>query len=311
MERVRCVGNDHPLRSTSTSTSISQSSSSIAGRAATTDFSSSRSSNVSHSHSHNLKLKEEEDEDNYIYRTPSRLSDAASLIQRAAKTALLDEATPTSPYEDTPASSSSSHIIRNNMRSLETPSLPAIPDEQDRKRFIGCLAAVLSSMYDYESYELSSPSRIENETTNSNPNNNNNNNNNDSNNINEVLNNNDVSGFFDFYESDDDDDDDDDDDHDHDDESIDVLPSQRNNNGNNNNNNRKIRTEDNDNNNNNNNRSLLSKASSTDTTDNFYSRRCQSFDSMGGIYYDCYNNIDGKRINNNSTVVNENDKVNE
>eukprot|EP00536_Pseudo-nitzschia_multiseries_P004020 jgi/Psemu1/323272/estExt_fgenesh1_pg.C_650002 len=41
-----------------------------------------------------------------------------------------------------------------NMKSLEAPSMPAIPDEQDRKRFVGCLAAVLSSMYDYESYEL-------------------------------------------------------------------------------------------------------------------------------------------------------------
>ncbi|MGK3734196.1 MAG: hypothetical protein ACI90V_001033 [Bacillariaceae sp.] len=237
MERVRCTGNDHPLRSPAPSQS------SIAGRTTTTMDISSRSSNVSHIHSH------KENEDYYKYRTPTRLSDAASLIQRAAKSALLDEATPTSPYTPSP--------LTTNMRSLETPSLPAIPDEQDRKRFIGCLAAVLSSMYDYESYELS-PSRKESETTtNTDKNTNTNNNINININIdNEGSNINDISGFFDFYESSDDDDD-------YDDESIDVLVSQN-------------ITKDNYN------RSLLSKVSSTDTTDNFYSRRCQSFESMGG-----------------------------
>ena len=37
-----------------------------------------------------------------------------------------------------------------DLASLQTETLPAIPDEQDRKRFIGCLAAILSSSYDYD-----------------------------------------------------------------------------------------------------------------------------------------------------------------
>ncbi|GKY99413.1 hypothetical protein MPSEU_000896000 [Mayamaea pseudoterrestris] len=41
-----------------------------------------------------------------------------------------------------------------SLRSLQTKRLPAIPDEQDRKRFIGCLAAVLASTYDYEELDL-------------------------------------------------------------------------------------------------------------------------------------------------------------
>jgi hypothetical protein len=36
------------------------------------------------------------------------------------------------------------------LASLQTQTFPAIPDEQDRKRFIGCLAAILSSSYDYD-----------------------------------------------------------------------------------------------------------------------------------------------------------------
>lgn len=36
------------------------------------------------------------------------------------------------------------------LASLQTQTLPAIPDEQDRKRFIGCLAVVLASSYDYD-----------------------------------------------------------------------------------------------------------------------------------------------------------------
>jgi hypothetical protein len=89
---------------------------------------------------------------NFVARSP-----AASLIQSAARSALLDEATPSStvisddasevmsghhrqPYQSSPA----------HLSSLQTPTLPALPNEQDRRRFIGCLAAVLASSYDYD-----------------------------------------------------------------------------------------------------------------------------------------------------------------
>ena len=38
----------------------------------------------------------------------------------------------------------------NNLQSLQTETLPALPQEQDRKRFVGCLAAVLASAYDWD-----------------------------------------------------------------------------------------------------------------------------------------------------------------
>jgi len=287
MERVRYIDNDHPLHLPSSSPTPMLSSrkknhhdddnhndpqrgreeqrkespynwnslSSTAGTA-TTNISSS-----SISHNHNLNKNDD--------RTPIHLSDAASLIQRAAKSALLDESTPTrstifssddasdidvdididnQDYEydyDNDAdgvaahSQSPSSSPLTNMRSLETPSLHAIPDEQDRKRFVGCLAAVLSSMYDYESH--GSPKQKTSTNTTTKINNNNVNDGND----------NDVSGFFDFYESSDDDDDDE-----YVEESIISKNSTTN-------------------------ASLLLTSPSSDTTDNFYSRRCQSFESMG------------------------------
>jgi len=103
------------------------------------------------------------------YRAATGGSDTHSLIQRAARSALLDDVTPTgstilsaddvSDDEDDCPNALGTMLVGKtlpNIRSLEKPSLPAIPDEQDRKRFVGCLAAVLSSMYDYESYELQS-----------------------------------------------------------------------------------------------------------------------------------------------------------
>ena len=36
------------------------------------------------------------------------------------------------------------------LRSLQRKTIPPIPDEQDRKRFVGCLAAVLACAYDYD-----------------------------------------------------------------------------------------------------------------------------------------------------------------
>ena len=37
-----------------------------------------------------------------------------------------------------------------SLKSLQKQALPILPDEQDRKRFVGCLAAVLASLYDYD-----------------------------------------------------------------------------------------------------------------------------------------------------------------
>ena len=126
------------------------------------------------------------------YQTATGGSDTHSLLQRAARSALLDDVTPTgstiltaddaSDDDDDHPNATGSALggqILPNIRSLEKPSLPAIPDEQDRKRFVGCLAAVLSSMYDYESYELLSENASDSQNEQDN----------------------DVSGFFDFYES--------------------------------------------------------------------------------------------------------------
>jgi hypothetical protein len=202
--------------------------------------------------------------------------DTHSLIQRAARSALMDDVTPTGSTifssgdasdeeeEDYPnnANANASESTRRgggggqqqqrpplpNIRSLEKPSLPAIPDEQDRKRFVGCLAAVLSSMYDYESYELKSEKGSSS----------NNQNENESETENE--NENDVSGFFDFYESSDDE------------ESIGISSSTRNK--------KKDNMTEARNNTINTKASLLSPTPSTDTTENFYSRRCKSFESL-------------------------------
>jgi hypothetical protein len=37
-----------------------------------------------------------------------------------------------------------------SLQSLQQATLPVLPDEQDRKRFVGCLAAVIVSMYEYD-----------------------------------------------------------------------------------------------------------------------------------------------------------------
>ena len=159
----------------------------------------------------------------------------------AARTALLDDVTPTGStiLTSDDASDEGDDYPGGkpipNIRSLEKPSLPAIPDEQDRKRFVGCLAAVLSSMYDYESYELQSDK-----------------------NSTKSINENEVSGFFDFYES-------------SDEESIDGSSSLK-------------EKRNSANNAKESNVSMLSSTPSidtTDTTNNFYSRTCQSFESVG------------------------------
>ena len=238
---------------------------------------------------------------NNRYRTPTRLSDTDthSLIKRAARSALLDEVTPTGstifssgdPSDDededyshkgsgvpSKSASASGGKPMPSMQSLENPSMPAIPDEQDRKRFVGCLAAVLSSMYDYESYELLSKEKKKiNKNSNSDSNNHGRN---ENYNNNDMDNDNDVSVFFDFYESDDEDQDD----------FFLPLTSKSKSNDNNDEYNHNNGQKDDDSKSNNDSFDtgedestplLLSPAPSADTTDNFYSRRCQSFESLG------------------------------
>lgn len=183
----------------------------------------------------------------YGERVPNDEVDTRSVIQRAARTALLDDVTPTGSTifssgdasdDDDDHSNNVSGIERSlsNIRSLETPSLPALPDEQDRKRFVGCLAAVLSSIFDYESHEVLAEQRSidQNDTENE------------------------VSGFFDFYESSDDE------------ESAEgSSPSRNKSKHNNKKGDRSTST------------AGLSQTASSDTSDNFYSSTCKSFESIG------------------------------
>lgn len=78
-----------------------------------------------------------------------RSSYAASLVQSAAKS-LLDTSTSLVSDDDDLSSVSQGGIVSPTLRSLERKTLPALPDEQDRKRFIGCLAAILASSYEYD-----------------------------------------------------------------------------------------------------------------------------------------------------------------
>ena len=86
-------------------------------------------------------------------RTP-----AASLIQSAARS-LLDNLTPSTIFSDERSENLScadgtignlEYASSPTLRSLAVETLPGIPDEQDRRRFIGCLAAILASAFDYE-----------------------------------------------------------------------------------------------------------------------------------------------------------------
>ena len=101
-------------------------------------------------------------------------SPAASLIQSAARSILDNEtATPSTIVSDDASenfSCADGTLGKRNTRrghfapslnSLQIETLPAIPDEQDRKRFVGCLAAVLASSYDYdENDEGATPEEI-------------------------------------------------------------------------------------------------------------------------------------------------------
>eukprot|EP00977_Amphora_coffeiformis_P008609 scaffold1953_cov176-Amphora_coffeaeformis.AAC.27 len=76
--------------------------------------------------------------------------DAALLLQSAARS-VLDSDGVTSPSNASDTSSrQGSPATPAALSSLQKERLPAMPDEQDRKRFIGCLAAVLASSYDFD-----------------------------------------------------------------------------------------------------------------------------------------------------------------
>lgn len=72
-------------------------------------------------------------------------SPAASLIQSAARSVLDDLKASSNDGRATISPSSSPAL-----QSLQIETLPAIPDEQDRRRFIGCLAAILFYAFDYD-----------------------------------------------------------------------------------------------------------------------------------------------------------------
>ncbi|KAL7575719.1 hypothetical protein ACA910_003053 [Epithemia clementina (nom. ined.)] len=74
------------------------------------------------------------------------------LIQSAARSVLDGASQSSTPMSDDGSESALTASIKPapSLESLETKPLPPMPDEQDRKRFIGCLAAVLASAYDYD-----------------------------------------------------------------------------------------------------------------------------------------------------------------
>lgn len=80
----------------------------------------------------------------------------ASLVQSAAKAVLDTSTSMVSDDDDDVTSVTSEDGIPHSrsadatLESLMAETLPAMPNEQDRKRFIGCLAAVLASSYEYD-----------------------------------------------------------------------------------------------------------------------------------------------------------------
>jgi Protein of unknown function (DUF726) len=75
-----------------------------------------------------------------------------SLLQSAAKSVLETSASMVSDGDDNSIDSARprSPLISPTLRSLQTKTIPAFPGEDDRKRFIGCLAAILASAFDYD-----------------------------------------------------------------------------------------------------------------------------------------------------------------
>lgn len=78
----------------------------------------------------------------------------ASLVQSAAKS-VLDTSTSMLSDDDATSVTSDGGIPQSRtadatLESLKTETLPGIPSDEDRKRFVGCLAAVLASSYEYD-----------------------------------------------------------------------------------------------------------------------------------------------------------------
>lgn len=147
MERVSA--DDHPLSTVGRSSLRSNATG--PGRAAS-QAGTSNSEHRTHAH--------------YQSRTPS-----ASLIQSAVRS-VLDDATPSTIVSDDrseggsfvdvdPVASGYSYTSSPALDSLKIERLPPIPDTQDRKRFIGCLAAVLASAYDYDEPDCQTMSDVE------------------------------------------------------------------------------------------------------------------------------------------------------
>jgi len=74
--------------------------------------------------------------------------DAKSLIKTVTKS-ILDAESP-SNFTDSDEETDSDEDFSPSLASLATELLPPLPDEQDRKRFVGCLAAVLAQTYHYD-----------------------------------------------------------------------------------------------------------------------------------------------------------------
>lgn len=75
--------------------------------------------------------------------TADLIQSAAAVMEDAPSTAVSDDE---GEEEDQTSNGSSS----GNLECLQTERLPAMPSLQDRKRFLGCLAAVLASLYEYD-----------------------------------------------------------------------------------------------------------------------------------------------------------------
>jgi hypothetical protein len=84
----------------------------------------------------------------YDEEEKSRTS-AASFIQTAARN-VLDDASQDDDVDSVAPGQRKRDPLSPSLRSLQTKRVPPIPDEQDRKRFVGCLAAVLAATCDFE-----------------------------------------------------------------------------------------------------------------------------------------------------------------
>ena len=93
-------------------------------------------------------LAEKEYQDHDLEETSSYTE---SLLQSAVKSVVNSTTSIVSDDEDSfDSGRPRSSLTSPSLRSLQTKTIPAFPDEDDRKRFVGCLAAILASAYDYD-----------------------------------------------------------------------------------------------------------------------------------------------------------------